>query len=159
MSARKDIVCWRPHDINYGNPQTCLDLEALATAYPGDGTMAHPAWTDCGQFVADGSILTLTCRTLQTLPRRLHLPNGAVRDSGARSVRESHSVGLRPYSSPQCDPTDWQRLSGQRNPSLHAHLCAGHDCQLRLQLVADVAGKALLTWTAISGGLYLEQVH
>src|SRR6184192_638010 len=44
------------HDINYGNSQTCLDLEALAEAYPGDGTANHPGagiGTDCGPYFAD----------------------------------------------------------------------------------------------------------
>ncbi len=71
------------HDINYGNPQTCLDLEALAMAYPGDGTMAHPGiGTDCGQFYADSSFSIPTqaydsSGTLQnvTIPAGgLHLP-------------------------------------------------------------------------------------
>src|SRR5256884_82868 len=42
------------HDINFGNPQTCLGLQAIADAYPGDGTDAHPGiGTDCGQYFAD----------------------------------------------------------------------------------------------------------
>src|SRR6266581_4537409 len=42
------------HDLNYGNPQTCLDLQAIADAYPGDGTDPHPGiGTDCGQYFAD----------------------------------------------------------------------------------------------------------
>src|ERR1700674_5486399 len=40
------------HDLNFGNPQTCLDLAALETAYPGDAT--HPGiGTGCAQYFAD----------------------------------------------------------------------------------------------------------
>ena len=81
------------HDINFGNPQTCLDIEH------------HPKGdrVTCGQFSAEdqfshqlndiptGSICT--CRTVRKPP------------SPARPTRDSHNlVGLRPYSSPNCDP-------------------------------------------------------
>lgn len=82
------------HDLNYGNPQTCLDLNAIL----GDGT--------CGQFYAD-SYFNIPQGTV--LPVDLHLPyaqNHSVIPAGT-TVSGANGitlVGLRPYSSPQCDP-------------------------------------------------------
>src|SRR5712691_3875893 len=71
------------HDINYGTPQTCLDLQAIADAYPGDGTPAHPGiGTDCGPYFADTGFFIPTQAfdsngnlvNVQTPPGGFHLP-------------------------------------------------------------------------------------
>jgi Carboxypeptidase regulatory-like domain/TonB dependent receptor len=116
-------------DINFGNPQTCLDLQALANAYPGDGTTAHPGiGTDCGPFFAD-SAFTIPTQAFDatgalvnvvTPAGGLHLPYGANGPSvipGGTAISSVAAsgitlVGLRPYSSPRCDP-----LSGAGCPS------------------------------------------
>jgi hypothetical protein len=88
------------HDINYGNPQTCLDLNAVL----GDGT--------CGQYFAD-SVFTIDPGT--TLPVDFHLPyaqNHSVIPAGTVLTNGLTLVGLRKYSSPQCDP-----LTGNGCPS------------------------------------------
>ncbi len=77
------------HDINFGNPQTCLDLNAVL----GDGT--------CGQYFAD-SAFSIDPGT--TLPIDFHLPSGSVIPSGTVLTNGLTLVGLRKYSSPQCDP-------------------------------------------------------
>ena len=81
------------HDINYGNPQTCLDLNAVL----GDGT--------CGQYFAD-SIFSIPGGTV--LPVDFHLPyaqNHSVIPAGTTLGPDGITlVGLRRYSSPQCDP-------------------------------------------------------
>jgi len=80
------------HDINYGNPQTCLDLNAVL----GDGT--------CGQYFAD-SAFTIDPGTV--LPVDFHLPyaqNNSVIPAGTVLTNGLTLVGLRKYSSPQCDP-------------------------------------------------------
>jgi hypothetical protein len=114
------------HDINYGNAQTCLDLEALATAYPGDGTPAHPGiGTDCGPYFADTGFFIPTQAfdssgalvNVQTPAGGLHLPytangGGPATLPGSTDVASLASpaaggitlIGLRRYSSPQCDP-------------------------------------------------------
>jgi hypothetical protein len=111
------------HDINYGNPQTCLDLEALATAYPGDGS-SNPSGagigTDCGQYFADSafSIPTQAFNSSGALvnvvapPGGLHIPYGpngpSVIPGGTPIANVAPNgitlVGLRRYSSPQCNP-------------------------------------------------------
>jgi len=80
------------HDLNYGNPQTCLDLNAVL----GDGT--------CGQYFADSTFL-IPAGT--TLPVDFHLPyaqNNSVIPAGTTLTNDLTLVGLRRYSSPQCDP-------------------------------------------------------
>jgi len=77
------------HDINFGNPQTCLDLNAVL----GDGT--------CGQYFADSAF---SIEPGTTLPIDFHLPSGSVIPSGTVLTNGLTLVGLRKYSSPQCDP-------------------------------------------------------
>ncbi len=77
------------HDLNYGNPQTCLDLNAVL----GDGT--------CGQYFADS---TFSIDPGTVLPVDFHLPNNSVIPAGTSLTNGLTLVGLRRYSSPQCDP-------------------------------------------------------
>jgi hypothetical protein len=79
------------HDLNPGNAQTCLDLNSIL----GDGT--------CGPFYADSSFVIPAGTTLNTT---LHLPYGpqATIASGTTLANDLTLVGLRPYSSPNCNP-------------------------------------------------------
>jgi hypothetical protein len=80
------------HDVNYGNPQTCLDLNTIL----GDGS--------CGQYFTD-SVFFIDPGTV--LPVDLHLPYGStpVVPAGTTVGPDGITlVGLRKYSSPQCEP-------------------------------------------------------
>jgi outer membrane receptor protein involved in Fe transport len=81
------------HDINYSNPQTCLDLNSIL----GSGT--------CAQFTEDAPFF-IPAGTV--LPVALHLPyaqNHSVIPAGTTVGPNGITlVGLRPYSSPQCNP-------------------------------------------------------
>jgi hypothetical protein len=82
------------HDINYGIPQTCLQInDAL-----GAGT--------CGPYSAD-SQFTIPAGTT-TGPNGLYLPYGAngptTIPANTTLTNDINLVGLRPYSSPNCDP-------------------------------------------------------
>ena len=72
------------HDINYSNPQTCLDIDTL----DGAGT--------CAQFTEDAPY-TVTVPT----GFNFHMPNGSILQGSGQTL---NFVGLRPYSSPQCNP-------------------------------------------------------
>src|SRR5205807_1765607 len=89
------------HDINYGNPQTCLDLNAVL----GDGT--------CGQYFADS---TFSIDPGTTLPVDFHLPNNSVIPAGTVLTNGLTLVGLRRYSSPQCDPLTGNGCPGDGIP-------------------------------------------
>ncbi len=94
------------HDINYSNPQTCVDISNIAAAnaaYVTAGLGGGP--TTCGQFAEDAPFY-IPGGTV--LPVALHLPyaqNNSVIPAGTTIGPNGITlVGLRPYSSPQCDP-------------------------------------------------------
>jgi Carboxypeptidase regulatory-like domain/TonB dependent receptor len=116
-------------DLNYGNAQTCLDLQAIANAYPGNGTTAAPGiGTGCGPFFADAAFKIPTQAfdangnpVNVVIPSGgLHLPYGingpSVIPAGTNVSSIAPNgitlVGLRRYSSPACDP-----LSGNGCPA------------------------------------------
>jgi hypothetical protein len=80
------------HDISPGMPQTCLDIAAISGL-------------SCGPFAADSQII-IPAGT-QIAPQGLHLPYGPTPfiAGGTVLANQINLVGLRPYSSPQCDPT------------------------------------------------------
>ncbi|MGH9514327.1 MAG: carboxypeptidase regulatory-like domain-containing protein [Terriglobales bacterium] len=82
------------HDINYGNAQTCLDInDALGAGSCG------PYFSDSEFIIPAGSV---------TGPHGLHLPYGpngpTVIPANTTLANDITLVGLRRYSSPQCDP-------------------------------------------------------
>jgi hypothetical protein len=80
-------------EINPGNPQTCLDLNSNL----GTGT--------CGQYGADSSYFIDPGTVLTS---DLHLPYGPTKVIPAGTTIGPDGitlVGLRPFSSPNCDPT------------------------------------------------------
>ncbi len=98
------------HDLNFGNAQSCIDLNSIL----GDGT--------CAQFGADGAYYIPTAidgTPTVAPPQGLHLPynaNGSKFIAGGTPIGSVAPngitlVGLRPYSSPQCQP-----LTGQGCP-------------------------------------------
>ena len=85
------------HDVNFANAQTCLDLHQLS-ADSGDSDL------ECGQFYADSPFFIPGGTTLTT---DLHLPYGStpVVPAGTTVGPDGITlVGLRPYSSPSCEP-------------------------------------------------------
>ena len=90
------------HDINPANPQTCLDIMNLANAGGNVTSFGSPA--SCGPFLEDNQYTV-------TVPAgfNFHLPNG---QTVAGTGQTLNFVGLRPYSSPNCDP-----LTGLRCPA------------------------------------------
>jgi hypothetical protein len=82
------------HDLDYGRAQTCLDLNTIL----GPNT--------CGPFGTDN---------IYTVPQgaippgvTLHLPYGSVPSLTGPNANAITLVGLRPYSSPLCQPTTGQ---------------------------------------------------
>ncbi|HEV2492027.1 MAG TPA: TonB-dependent receptor [Terriglobia bacterium] len=77
------------HDLNYGLAQPCLDLNQI----PGQS---------CGPFAADRSFFI----PANSIPAgvTLHLPYGSVASVTGPNNPAITLVGLRPYSSPSCEP-------------------------------------------------------
>jgi hypothetical protein len=84
------------HDLNYGNAQTCLDLNQLST-------LANDSNLACGPYYADSSFSIAA----NEIPSgfTLHLPYGSVKSVTGPNANPITLVGLRPYSSPLCQPT------------------------------------------------------
>jgi hypothetical protein len=82
------------HDINYGNPQTCQDINDIL------GPLT------CGPYFADSEFIIPAGSV--TGPNGLHLPYGpngpTVIPANTTLANDVTLVGLRRYSSPQCDP-------------------------------------------------------
>jgi hypothetical protein len=85
------------HDINPSNPQTCLDIASIA-ALPNSNVMSYGTPASCGPTVEDSQWSV-------TVPQGFvfHLPSGST-VTGAAGGTPIQLVGLRPYSSPSCNP-------------------------------------------------------
>lgn len=82
-------------DINYGNAQTCIDLNNISNA-TGDTGLA------CGPFFADSSF-TIAAGEIPA-GATLHMPYGSQAVVTGPNPTPITLVGLRKYSSPSCDP-------------------------------------------------------
>ncbi len=83
------------HDLNYGNSQTCLDLNAISN-FSGDSSLA------CGPYSSDGAYTVAA----NEIPAgfTLHLPYGPQPTVTGPNPNPITLVGLRRYSSPLCNP-------------------------------------------------------
>ncbi|MBZ5565443.1 MAG: hypothetical protein LAP13_23845, partial [Acidobacteriia bacterium] len=79
------------HDLNYSSPQTCLDINQVL----GDGTCS-PFSEDMQFDIPAGAI---------PAGFTFHLPYGSVPTIVGPNANPVTLVGLRPYSSPFCEPT------------------------------------------------------
>jgi len=82
-------------DLNFGNAQTCLDLQHISDL-TGDGNLA------CGPFFAD-SAFTIQANEIPS-GVTLHLPYGSPGVVTGPNPNPITLVGLRRFSSPSCDP-------------------------------------------------------
>jgi hypothetical protein len=84
------------HDINASNPQTCLDIINIANANA-NNVSSYGAPATCGPTVEDSQWSV-------TVPSgyQFHMPNGKIVSGTGQTL---NLVGLRPYSSPNCNST------------------------------------------------------
>jgi Carboxypeptidase regulatory-like domain len=90
------------YDINNGSPQTCLDLQAISNYYANSNpNLANNL--SCGPYYEDSSFYM----PAGAIPAgmTLHLPYGSVKSVTGPNNPAITLVGLRPYSSPYCQPT------------------------------------------------------
>jgi Carboxypeptidase regulatory-like domain/TonB dependent receptor len=90
------------HDINPSNPQTCLDMFNISQYYAAQNNQALAAAYGCGPTAEDAEWI-LPANTIPT-GYTLHMPYGSVAQYGPGNPA-LNLVGLRPYSSPNCNPT------------------------------------------------------
>jgi Carboxypeptidase regulatory-like domain len=90
-------------DLNFGNPQTCIDMQNISDYYTNvapDPTLASDY--SCGPYFADSPFFL----PANSIPAgfTVHLPYGSVPTVTAGNP-DINLVGLRRYSSPICEPT------------------------------------------------------
>jgi hypothetical protein len=89
------------HDINAANPQTCLDIITLANNNA-NSVSSYGSPGSCGPFLEDNQFtVTLPASNGSLLPNGFHLPQGGTIQASGQTL---NFVGLRPYSSPNCNP-------------------------------------------------------
>ena len=81
------------NDLNRATPQTCLDIGAIANTDP-NAVTSYGNPSTCNQFAEDNQFSV-------TVPSgfNFHLPNG---QTVAGAGQQLNFVGIRPYSSPNC---------------------------------------------------------
>jgi hypothetical protein len=106
------------HDINPSNPQTCLDMSNISTYYanqaPTTANQALAVAYGCGPTVEDSDWVL----PANTIPAgyTLHMPYGSVRQYAGPVNPALNLVGLRPYSSPNCNPASTAFTAGTGCP-------------------------------------------
>lgn len=93
------------HDINPSNPQTCLDMYNISQYYLNQNGGVPDALSSaygCGPTLEDSEWI-LPANSIPT-GFTLHMPYGQVAQYGPGNPA-LNLVGLRPYSSPNCNPT------------------------------------------------------
>jgi hypothetical protein len=103
-------------DLNFGNPQTCLDLLAMSNTYGDSNLSCGPFYADSPFFIppTENGVPTVAPAGGLHLPYGLNGPQVIPAGTQIQSVAPNGItlVGLRRYSSPRCDP-----LSGNGCPS------------------------------------------
>jgi Carboxypeptidase regulatory-like domain len=87
------------HDINASNPQTCSDIANIAGGNTPTVTLvsSYGVAASCGPTVEDSQWSVQIPNGFQ-----FHMPNGTIVPGTGQTI---NLVGLRPYSSPNCDST------------------------------------------------------
>jgi hypothetical protein len=85
------------HDVNPSNPETCLDIINIAALNPANVSSYGSPGATCGPTVEDSQWSV-------TVPKgyAFHMPNGSYTTGTGQTL---NFVGLRPYSSPNCNST------------------------------------------------------
>jgi len=94
------------NDLNRATPQTCLDIGAIANIDP-NAVTSYGGPSTCNQFAEDNQFSV-------TVPNgfNFHMPNGQVVGGAGQTL---NFVGIRPYSSPNCQP-DGTNCPGDQVP-------------------------------------------
>jgi len=83
------------HDINPSTPASCVDIMTIA-ALPGSNVTSYGLPATCAPTFEDSQWSV-------TIPSgfKFHMPNGSILNGTGQTI---NLVGLRPYSSPNCNP-------------------------------------------------------
>jgi len=103
------------HDINYGLAQTCNDLQAIADFNNDPNQTCGPFYADSPYFIPAGDIIPEGGLHLpyNAASGGLFVPPGPVSNVAPNGIT---LVGLRPYSSPFCQPLTGTDCPADGNP-------------------------------------------
>ena len=139
------------YDLNYGNAQTCLDLNAISQP-----NLANDPSLACGPFDAD-SAYTIAAGEIPA-GFTLHLPYGP-QATVTGPERQSHHAGrVAQVFVAELQSADGRGLPARWSAGVLQHLHREHGGQFELQLPAGERGKAFLARSAIPGGLHFQQI-
>ena len=106
-------------DLNPGNPQTCLDLQALSVSTGNSSLACGPFFGDTGYSftLPAGSVFHMPYISGSTpggpnIPCPIANAPAACTITGAAGGTPITLIGIRPYSSPLCQPTTPNPLTG-----------------------------------------------
>jgi len=83
------------HDINPSIPQSCVDIMAISAANPANVQDGFGNQVNCGPVSEDAPFQVVVPNGMT-----FHMPNGTTVNGTGQTL---HFVGLRPYSSPNCN--------------------------------------------------------
>ncbi|MBZ5681628.1 MAG: TonB-dependent receptor [Acidobacteriia bacterium] len=86
------------NDLNRATPQTCLDIASIAAGDPSGNSVSsfNTPGATCNQFAEDNQFTVVVPNGFN-----FHMPNGTTVAGTGQTV---NFVGIRPYSSPNCQP-------------------------------------------------------
>ena len=151
--GRRDIVCLLPTTSIHRIRKLVWILSHLGRNDAGSVT-SYGSSGNCGPSFEDTSGRFASIRW----NRLANVPYAQRQHRSAGTGQTLNLVGLRPYSSPNCNPVTGAGCPGRRRSCVHQHLCRRYHRQLQLQLAPGDAGKALFARLAVPGGLYIQQV-
>ena len=147
------------HDINPSNPQTCLDMYNISQYYSPTGPDPNSTLSAdyaCGPTSEDAQWLL----PANSIPAgfTLHMPYGPQAQVGPGNP-QIDLVGLRPYSSPNCNPMTGVGCPADGVPVFTDIFAEDTIANSSYNALEALLERRLFPWLAIPGGLYLEQVH
>ena len=108
------------HDIDAANPQSCLDIALAANDATSVSSYGTPG--TCGPFAEDNQFtVTLPASNGSLLPKGFHLPTGGTIQSAGQTL---NFVGLRPFSSPNCNALTGTGCPADRHPGVFSNIFA-----------------------------------
>ena len=164
MWVPRRITCWRHRDLNYGNPQTCIDINNV----PGQS---------CGTFSSDNYYsfnvpagMTFHMPYIPGLERKWPehpLPGWAIALTlrGCTDCRRlwcwhaSYVCRAATIFFAELQSLHGWRLPGRWHGSVQQYIQGRHRCQFQLQRPAGFRREKLFTRLAVPGFLYLQQGH
>ena len=157
------------HDINPSNPQTCLDIISLANQNPNNvlsgPPSSNPIQNNCGPAAEDAEFFIPP--TVRAPAGGFHVPYGpngptvipAGAPIGSVAPGGLTLVGLRPYSSPTCNPFSGANCPADGIPVFTDIFAEDTIANSNYNAFEAMLEKRFSKGLAVPGRVHLQQVH